>query len=116
MSNESSMNDGASAESLAAGYEVSDVSIPAIVIFAVCCVVAIVLGIVALDGYFVHIKEKLLREANRYPHTELTELKATARGKLSSYGVVDKDNKVYRIPVDQAMKLLAEEAFSNPRH
>jgi hypothetical protein len=115
MSNESSKNDGPSAESLAAGYEVSDVSIPAIIIFAVCCVATIAVCIVAVDGYFVHSKEKYLREANRYQHTELTELTAAAQGKLSSYGVVDKDNKVYRIPVDQAMKLMAEEAFSNTR-
>ena len=116
MSNESSKNDAASAESLEAGYELSDVSVPAIVIFAVCCIVTTVISIVAVDGYFVYSKERLLLEANRYQNVELTELTAATQEKLYSYGVVNKDNKVYRIPVDEAMKLLAEEAFSNSRH
>ena len=102
----------ATAASVEAGYEISDVNIPAIVIFAIFCLVTIVTSIFALDGYFVYYKEKLLQEARQYPNTELIELRSNEIEKLTSYGVFDKGKGIYRIPVDRAMELLAEEAFN----
>lgn len=100
-----------------AGYETHDISIPHIVAFAIICITMIVAGIFMVDGYFVYTKEKLLIEANQVSPKALMELRAGHQEKLSTYGVVNETEGVYRIPISRAMKLLSEESFekqSNP--
>jgi hypothetical protein len=40
------------------------------------------------------------------PSPELAELRARDRGRLSDWGVVDADAGVYRVPIEQAMRML----------
>ena len=115
MSSSESQNELIDPLSAEAGYELSDVNIVPIVIFTICCVIAIVSAIFILDGYFVHTKEKLLRESTQFPHTELLDVRAEAKEKLTTYSVIDKEKGIYRIPITRAMQIQAEEAFSKNR-
>ena len=95
------------------GYERHDVSIPYIVVFAIICLGAIVFGILMVDGFFTYTKEQLIQDANRVEPKALLELRAQEEEELSTYGVIDKEKGIYRIPVSRAMKLLSEESFEN---
>ncbi len=102
-------------ESVRAGYELHDVSIPAIAAFTIFCLVTIVTSIFALDGYFVYSKEKLLNEANNYTYTNLIELRSDEYEKLSNYAIIDKSKGIYQIPIDRAVELLANEEFAGKK-
>lgn len=93
------------------GYEWHDVNVPVVALAALVCLVTLVVSVIALDGYFVRFREQLLREANDYDNPVLMELRAEEKGILTTYGVVDKEKGVYRVPIDQAMNIIAEEAF-----
>jgi len=74
---------------------------------------AIVLAITSylLYGYFV-------REAEAVEYTQvlslqsaaLQELRAHEGEVLGTYGVVDEENEIFRVPVDQGIKLFVQEA------
>ncbi len=102
-------------ESVSAGYELHDVSIPAIALFTIFCLTAIVISVFALDGYFVYSRERLLHNANIYAYTDLIELRANDYEKLSNYAIIDKKKRIYSIPIDRAMILLANEAFTDKK-
>ena len=96
---------------LEVGYERHDVSVLHIVGFAIICLTLIVLGIFMVDGFFVYTKERLVNEANQITPKALMELRAKHHETLSTYGVINETEGIYRIPISQAMKLLSEEAF-----
>ncbi len=102
-------------KSVDAGYEVHDVSIPAIALFTIFCLTTIIASVFALDGYFVYSRERLLRSANIYAYTDLIELRANEHQKLSNYAIIDKNKGIYSIPIDRAMELLANEAFTEKK-
>lgn len=93
------------------GYERSDVNVPLLVVTAVACLSFVVISVLVLDGYFVNYREQLLRQANDYESTQLNELRASEKEILTSYGIVDKDKGIYRIPIERAMSIVAEQAF-----
>ena len=93
------------------GYERSDVNVVPIVAIAVVCLSTVALSILGLDAYFVRYREQLLQEANRVDYTQLIEIRASEKEILTSYGVVDKGKGRYRIPIERAMSIIAEEAF-----
>ncbi len=78
-------------------------------------VFVIVVAIVALQNYYVATQEALTEELVLRPESSaLRELRARETSELSSYGVIDQEKGVYRIPIERAMKLLAEEAYAAP--
>jgi hypothetical protein len=45
------------------------------------------------------------------PPTELAKMRAAEEKELQSYGWVDKETKIVRIPIDRAMELIAEKGL-----
>jgi len=67
--------------------------------------------ILFLNEYFIFAMEGLKRERDSVIPAELRELRAAEEKKLNSYKVLDAANNKYQIPIDRAMKLIADEAF-----
>ncbi len=75
----------------------------------------ILLGIsfVLVNDYFIIEKEKMMDEMAMKPESMvLRDVQAHANQILTSYGVADTANGFYRIPIERAMKLQADEAYS----
>ncbi|GAB5518488.1 MAG: hypothetical protein RhofKO_07390 [Rhodothermales bacterium] len=75
-----------------------------IVVFIVIAVV-ITMGLVKVE-----YQETLLAATMESGYPELQAVRAIAAEALTQYGVVDADANVYRIPIDQAMQLMVNDA------
>jgi len=97
---------------LEAGYEKSDVNVKRILTIVVSIALFLVVAFIVLNGFFIKSREALMYEQVLKPGSKkLQALHEREAEILYSYGVVDSANNVYRIPIDRAMKLEAEEAF-----
>ena len=114
---------------LQAGYELSDLRPGYIAFFAIG--LSVVLGIaVVIASLIVHFKTvqharqdtpipRLAREREAMPEprlqvdapNELRQMRAAEDAALDSYGWVDKDAGIVRIPVDRAMEILAKKGL-----
>ena len=96
-----------------AGYEKSDVAIGKFVLVTLAAVIFTVTVIVVLFQYFgVEREEQFQRVVYTPESVPLRELRAREDAELSSYGVVDDSLHHYRIPIERAMELVANEAFA----
>jgi len=94
------------------GCEKRDVSVNKIIITGVIAVIVLIFVVIYLVDLFVATKEKIYYEAVLKPEsTALRELRAKETDMLNSYGVIDSAAGIYRIPIERAMKLTAEEAY-----
>ncbi|GAB4315802.1 MAG: hypothetical protein Kow0074_03570 [Candidatus Zixiibacteriota bacterium] len=94
------------------GYEKSDVNVGRMLVVAALAIVFTLMVVVFMNELFVFEKEQLVQEMVLSPESKaLRELRAREDRELHSYGVIDTANGVYRIPIDRAMKLMADEAF-----
>jgi hypothetical protein len=112
-----------------AGHELSDLQPGRIVLFGVGIVIATGLAVV-ITSLFIHYRATQYakqeiplprlakeREVTPQPRLEvnaprgLREMRAGEQATLSSYGWVDKDGGVVRIPVDRAMEILADKGL-----
>jgi hypothetical protein len=108
-------------------YEQSDVRAGAIVRFAIGLVIVVVVSSVALLGLFKLLARQqrrhdpppppLLREAGRLPPAprlqdaplqDLEQLRAKEEKELTSYGWVDPRAGIVHIPIDDAIKIVAQ--------
>src|SRR5262245_18175713 len=115
-----------SSKSIEAGYELSDLSPRSVTLFAV--VLALVVTIVIFVTYSLvehfHKVETTSRPAPAFPEgrepvarprfwvtpqEEVKAMKADEDKMLQSYGWVDKQKGIARIPIDEAMKFVAKE-------
>lgn len=74
----------------------------------------ILLGIalVLINDYFIIEKENMINEVAMKPESSvLRDVQAHADEILTSYAVVDTAAGIYRIPLERAMKLQAEDAY-----
>lgn len=95
------------------GYEKKDTSARGILIVALISVVIVVLSVVLTNELFIATREELVDEMILKPESAaLRDLRAREAATLFSYGVVDSARGIYRIPIDRAMKLMAEEAYA----
>lgn len=77
-----------------------------------------VLGLilVGVDEFFTLSKEQVVYEATLKPESALLrDVRAREEGLLTSYGVVDSTKGIYRIPIERAIKLMADEAYAAKR-
>ena len=96
------------------GYEKKDVNIRNLVILTGILVVVIVVISVFLVDYFAGVKEEFVYEAQLKPQSvELRELRAREAEELGSYAIIDSTVGTYRIPIDRAIELMADEAFKD---
>ncbi|MFQ5453732.1 MAG: hypothetical protein ACE5D6_06055 [Candidatus Zixiibacteriota bacterium] len=93
-------------------YEKKDVNIKMIIIIGIVSVLLVVVTIIMLNEYFLAEKEKMVYDMVLKPESiTLREIRAYENEQLNSYELIDSAKGVYRIPVDRAMKLIADEAY-----
>ena len=114
---------------LPVGYERSDLKPGYIALFGIGVVMAVGLAVV-ITSLFVHYRElqharqetpvpRLARERESMPElrlqvdapNELRQMRAAEEATLNSYGWVDKEAGVVKIPVDRAMEILAKKGL-----
>jgi hypothetical protein len=94
-------------------HEKTDVNLSGIVIVAVVSVVILITSLILLDDIFVLWVERDKQEyVYGVPSAELNTIRSKASEKLNRYAVLDADKGVYQLPIERAMKLIADEAYS----
>ncbi|MBU1320512.1 MAG: hypothetical protein KKG33_04350 [candidate division Zixibacteria bacterium] len=95
------------------GYEKSDANLKFIFGVSIVGIVIIVAIVVFLSEYFLYTKETLIYETVLSPESsKLREVRAHEDEILNSYGVINADKGIFRVPIDRAMEIEANEAFS----
>lgn len=75
----------------------------------------LVILVVLTNEFFLATKESLVTETVLRPESiPLRELRARETEILTSYGVIDAQAGVYRIPIEEAVQRMAEEAYEKP--
>lgn len=98
------------------GYEKKDVSVNKVVLWGVIGVTLLIVFIVFVMDFFVATKEKLVYERQLKPESvEIRELRAREAEILNSYKTIDSAKGIYRIPIERAMQLMADEAYLERR-
>ena len=108
------------------GHETSDVNVLGVIWFAMGLVVLAVVMHISLAGLFVWFKHqhpsaeaasRVVTEPRIHapaprlqanPVPELNQLRASEEEKLNTYGWIDRQHGVARIPIERAMDLIAE--------
>jgi uncharacterized ion transporter superfamily protein YfcC len=91
-------------------YEKEDVRIGPVIGITVFVIIIFVILLVFLSDYFIGSKEEMVYETQLKPESvSLKELLAEENEILTTYKILDPDKGIYRIPVEQAMKILVEE-------
>jgi len=99
---------------MSTGYEKQDASAKSLWIIATVSVTILVILVVIVNDVFVHTREQLVEEMVLSPESvALRELRASEQETLTSYAVVDAKAGIYQIPIERAMKLMAEEAYQS---
>jgi hypothetical protein len=94
------------------GYEKRDIKVGKVLFWAITATVMLVIVIIFSIDYFNVTREELVYEAVLRPESAaLRELRAREIEELLSYAITNTEKGIYRIPIEQAMKLMAEEAF-----
>lgn len=99
------------AESVSYGADPDRLNYPRLIfwsLFGTGIVLFMVLAIMAVYNYTITSAEQ--NRAAESQFYNISELQARDRATLESYGVVDLEAGIYRIPIDSAMTLIAEEA------
>lgn len=98
---------------MSAGYEKKDLNITATVLAVIFVVAVVIISVAFLNEYFLKVKEDIVFQATLEPESpELLELRAAEDSVLTSYGVTVSDSvdTIYRIPLEKAMELTAQDA------
>ena len=95
------------------GYEKRDVHIGKTVWMTVISVIAIVVMVVVLNEYFIFVTEEIRHEHLLAPESiDLLNHRANEETVLKSLQLLDSATGTYRVPIEQAMELIAAEAVS----
>lgn len=94
------------------GYEKRDVNIRKVFAYAFGSLVVLVFLVILMIDFFVSVREESIHEAVLRPESAaLRELRARETEELTTYRVVDSKEGIYRIPIERAMEIMADEAF-----
>lgn len=98
-------NDNHRTGSAGAGYEKRDADIRKVFLLIIVGVILLALILYVLNVYFIYQSDEAVYQAVLKPESkELIQLRDREDAILSSYGVVDSADGVYRIPIDSAMQ------------
>jgi len=98
------------------GYDRSEASAGKLLLFGGAIVVLIAIIVIVVSEVFVAEKDRMVHELSLAPESvELRELRARETKELNSYKVLDSTSGRYRIPIDRAMELIADEAYQDRR-
>lgn len=93
------------------GYEKLDVNITKLVIWGISGILLLIIILAILWQYFIITKNEYYFDVVEKPRSEeLLKLRERENEELNSYKLIDKDKGIYRIPIDEAMRLTVEEA------
>jgi len=99
-------------EDLSAGYELSDVSKPRLFMVIAVIAVILIIAVFVLQGYFIEVRERITMDQVLAPQSEaLQQLHEREQEALHNYGAIDTSQGIYRIPIEEAMRLEAQEDF-----
>lgn len=94
------------------GYEKRDVSPIRIIIFGVIGMIIVVVAVTIVVEVFITTSEKLVEEMVLEPQsTAIRDLRARETEELNTYKLLDSNEGIYRIPIDRAIELMADEAY-----
>ncbi len=94
------------------GYEEKDVNTLKIFGYFAAGTIIVVIVLIFLIDFFIATKEEVVYEAVLKPESVvLRELRAREEEELGSYSVLDEEKGVYRIPIERAMEIAADEAY-----
>lgn len=95
------------------GYEKRDTNVTKLILIAIASVVFVTVSIVVLNEIFLAEKEMLLQEVVLSVESkELIKLHEREADELTSYKAIDSVPGRYRIPIERAMELIAQESNS----
>lgn len=93
-------------------YERSDVKVVGIGVAIAVGLLLVAAALVAVDQFFILSEEKMKYEVALKPQSKLLrDIRAREDQILTSYGVVDSTKGTYRIPIEQAMQMMAQETY-----
>ena len=94
------------------GYEKQDVSVNKVVLWGVMSILIVVVVIIWGLDYFTAVKEEIVQTQVLSPQSvALRELRAREAEELGSYKRLDSAGGIYRVPIDRAMEIIADEAY-----
>lgn len=92
------------------GYDRHEVNVRWVAAITIIVVGAIAVSVLGLYEYFAYEKERQIYELILKPESEmLLEMRALEEKTLSTYGLKDTVTGAYRIPIDSAIQLIADE-------
>ncbi len=91
------------------GYERQDVNVKAIIVSAIICIFILVASLLCLDSYFVYYRELLIKQSTSVEPIALHDLHERDNKILNRYGIIDKSNGIYHIPIDNAFDHIIRE-------
>ena len=92
------------------GYEKKDVKISKIITYTVVLVILFVAILIFLNEYFLYSSEEVYYENVLAPQSaQLQEVRAREDELLTQYKVIDAQKGIYRIPIERAMQLIADD-------
>ncbi len=97
------------------GVQHEGVGVAGILGFVLATLVVIALAIVFVIFYSGVVTQQTREQAAmQLDYPDLREVEARAAAKLTRYEVVNDAEKIYRIPIDQAMELMVNRAYAQP--
>ncbi|SYZ72599.1 conserved hypothetical protein [Candidatus Zixiibacteriota bacterium] len=94
------------------GYEKKDINVAKVFMFVALAAGFLVVAILLLNNYFTEATEEQVYSAVLKPESvALRDLRAREDGILNSYKLLDSAKGIYQIPIERAMKVMADEAF-----
>ncbi len=92
------------------GYDKTDVSIKTIFSVGIISVSILVVIIIASAQYFSTVREEMIDEYILQPVSQkLTMLRDRENHQLATFGIIDKEKGIYRIPIEEAIKKVVAE-------
>ncbi len=99
-------------QNLNTGYEKRDVNVSKIIAYTILVLIfigGVIIGVTEYFNYYAHKLEYQVILSK--PSDELKELRARENKILNNYELLDYSKGIYRIPIERAMKLMADEAY-----
>ncbi|PKK83135.1 MAG: hypothetical protein CVT49_10015 [candidate division Zixibacteria bacterium HGW-Zixibacteria-1] len=94
------------------GYEKSDVNLKKVFLYGILGIILLIIVIIFVVDQFSAMKEEIVYEQVLRPESApLRELRAREIEELGSYKLLNSADSVFRIPIERAKQLTADEAY-----
>lgn len=93
---------------MSAGYEKTDVSLKGVTLIGIVSIIFVIVSVIAATGYYSSVREETFNEMAMKPVSEkLIELERYEQSRLTGYSVLDEEKGIYQIPINDAIKQVA---------